>query len=267
MINFHVSFVPDHIPGTNRVSISAVFALCAVLAVGGCAKRLSRPSAASLGTMQARYTTEPVNIDGVLDDQAWKTAPAYRMSLGEDRMAKGQRLAERGEVRLVWDDRNFYVGIRFRDRDIVAEADVDQISHYERGDLVEVFLKPRNQTWYWELYATPRSQKTSLWFPKTGTLTIRRCGLRVAARCQGTLNESHDKDRSWTAEVAMPLRDLVTADQSFGPGTQWSILVSRYNHRRGLKDPELSMVPQLSKTNYHLIEEYAVLELTRAGPE
>ena len=98
---------------------------------------------------------------------------------------------------------------------------------------------------------------------KRGTLTLRSCGLRVAAQCKGTLNNSEDKDNYWTAEMAMPIVDLATPDQQFQPESKWRILVARYNYSRYLPATEFSMVPQISKTDYHLYEEYGVLELTK----
>ncbi len=47
----------------------------------------------------------------------------------------------------------------------VAEGKEDQLHHYQMGDLVELFLKPEDYTWYWELYATPIGKKTNFWFP------------------------------------------------------------------------------------------------------
>ena len=108
--------------------------------------------------MRARYTKEPIKVDGILNDQAWKTATAYHLSLSQDRLAKGNKLAEPGEVRLVWDDKYLYAGIKFYDSDIVAKGKEDQMHHYKLGDLVELFLKPEDQTWYWELHATPRNE-------------------------------------------------------------------------------------------------------------
>ncbi len=49
----------------------------------------------------------------------------------------------------------------------------------------------------------------------------------------------------------------------FGQGIDWRILIGRYNYSRYLLDKELSMTPQFSKTDYHLLDEYAILELVR----
>jgi len=221
-----------------------------------------------LPRMTAVYTSEPVKIDGNLDDPAWQTARVYPLCISQDKVELEKVLAEPGEARVAWDDKYLYVGVRFHDSDIAAEGEEDQLHHYKMGDLVELFLKPENSTWYWELYATPRGKRTSFWFPGRGRLGLESgfqysCGLRVAARCEGTLNNWKDRDTACTAEMAMPLTDLTAHGDRFCPGAEWRILVSRYNYSRYLPWKELSMTPQLSRSSYHLYEEYAVLELVR----
>jgi hypothetical protein len=218
--------------------------------------------------MIARYTETPIRIDGSLDDEAWSDAEVYPMSLSKDRIADGQTLIEGGEIRLAWDAQYFYVGARFVDSDIVAESDEDQKHHYKFGDLVELFLKPEDQTWYWELYATPRGNKTSFWFPGRGRLGLPssfdyECGLVVAANVDGTLNDWRDRDKEWTAEMAMPVKDLVAPGGSFGPNAPWRILVARYNYSRYLPKMEQSMSPALERTNFHLYEQYGELRLEK----
>lgn len=220
--------------------------------------------------MVAKYTETPVKVDGVLDDEAWETAVAYPLHLGLDQLEQGNTLHEPGEVRLTWDDEFLYVGVLFHDSDIVAEGVKDQEHHYLTGDLAEVFLKPDANTWYWELYVTPHSKKTHLWFPGSGRLGLKSSEdndmeLYVAAQCQGTLNDWRDRDESWTAEMAIPIRELKRYGDDFGPEAAWTILVARYNYSRylPLRGPELSMTPQLPITSFHYHDGYAALRLEK----
>ena len=240
---------------------------CGVSGLVGCAS-LWKPEKVP-PVMTARFTAVPVQIDGVLDDAAWKNAVVYPLQLSAaDVEVEGKALEEAGEVRIAWDDTFFYLGVKFTDSDIVAEGQEDQLHHYLMGDLAELFLKPANQTWYWEMYVTPMGKKTTLWFPGRGRLGLKSSednpgGLRVAAQSQGSCNQWEDRDTSWTGEMAVPLADLTRGGQPFGVGAQWTILVSRYNYSRYLPWKELSMTPQLSKTNYHLLEDYAILNLVK----
>jgi len=220
--------------------------------------------------MIAKYTAEPVIVDGDLDEPVWKEAKVYKMCLPVDRAANSQ-LEETGEVRLAWDKEYFYVGVKFNDSDIVAEGTADQLHHYRFGDVCELFLKPADKTWYWELYVTPQGKKTTFFFPSQGRKGLPSCfedyrsDLEVGAQCEGTLNNWQDRDGRWTAEMAMPIKDLTARGEKFGPGGDWRILIARYNYSYYLvkKGPELSSTPRLSVANYHLLDEYAVLKLAR----
>ena len=231
--------------------------LIGVFLNGGCQspKKLSEP-AMPLRTLSAAHTPVPVVIDGKLDDPVWKRARVYPLYLAKDLAGNGKALQECGQVQLAWDDHFFYIGVKFYDSDIVAEGKKDQLHQYTMGDLCELFLKPADSTWYWELYATPAGKKTSFFFPGRGRLGLPSmedytCGLKVAAQVCGTLNHWQDRDSYWTAEMAMPVKDLTALGNKFGPGNDWRILVARYNYSRYLttQGTELSMTPQLRATN------------------
>ncbi|MCM8829584.1 MAG: carbohydrate-binding family 9-like protein [Candidatus Omnitrophica bacterium] len=225
----------------------------------------------------ATYTKTPVIIDGKLDDPAWKKAVRYKLSLSRDR--KPDIPQEGGEVMLTWDDQHLYIGAYLIDSDIVQKGDEDQMHFYTTGDVLEVFLKPEIEEWYWELYGTPNNKKTVFWFPSRKFLGIFRnmdkwtknmIDMKVAAQIEGTLNNSNDKDRYWTIEISLPVRNIAPwymftprQEYYFGQGSQWRILISRYNYSRYLEREELSMFPQLSHTNFHFLEEYGVIRFER----
>jgi hypothetical protein len=250
--------------------------LAGILLTGGCCGKVCPPAAKKttpekpLMTLVAKYSSTPIKLDGQLDDPAWQNACVYQLGLSEAQIEKEEILQAPGEIRLLWDDQYLYIGATFCDDDIVAEGKNDQDHHYKLGDLCEVFLKSDSFTWYWELYGTPLGKKTSFWFPGRGRLGLPsmkdyRCGLMVAARVHGTLNDWRDKDEYWSVELAMPIKDLIALGGTFGPESDWRILIARYNYSRYLdcQGPQYSMVPQLSAVNYHLIDEYARLKLEK----
>ena len=213
----------------------------------------------------------PVTVDGSLDDPSWALAPAYPMSLGGDAVADGKTLQEGGTVKFLWDDQYLYMGVEFQDSDVVAEGEEDGLHHYSLGDLAELFLWPEDQTWYWELYVTPRSKQTTFFFPSGGRLGLPsgfKEGFRmnVGAKVDGTLNDWTDRDRKWTAEMAVPVKDLTARGEKWGPGAAWRVLVGRYNYSRYLLNTELTMMPKLSKTNFHLRKEYGRLLFIESAP-
>lgn len=218
---------------------------------------------------KAFYTKQPITLDGKLDEPVWKQATAYYLGISKNKIKEGKRLNEPGEVRFAWDDNYFYVAASFSDSDIVAEGKQDQMFHYQLGDVCELFLKPENENYYWELYVTPAGKKTTFFYPSRGYLGLPscfedyKCDLKVAANCEGTLNNWHDKDKKWTAEMAMPIKDLEAVKAKFNQQVKWLVFIGRYNYSCYLQQMEHSMSPQLSETNYHLYEEYAELELVR----
>ncbi len=243
---------------------------CGFAAEEAAVKEPEAPSSKTKAVMTARYISEPIVLDGRLDKAFWKEAEVYELGLADDRAEEGKVLEEPGEVRLAWDEKYLYVGVKYVDSDIVADGTEDQLPHFQLGDLCEIFLRPEGHPWYWELFATPRGKKTTLFWPERDFSRMKeayryRADMRVAAYCPGTLNDSSDRDRYWSAEVAIPIAALTERGEAFGPGAKWTILVTRYNYWRnaGDKKPELSTAPRLSKTDYHLLEEYAVLNLVK----
>jgi hypothetical protein len=214
-------------------------------------------------TMHAVFTDGPIHIDGELSETVWRIAPAYPLTISRDRARRGAQLVERGSVQLAHGNEYFYVALRFNDSDLIAEGDADQLHHYLLGDTAELFLKPVHASWYLEMYVTPRGHKTVFFFPdrqrarQGGDFETRDVGLTVAAKGQAALNESS----GWTGEMAISKAKLSTLGMPLSADEPWTILVSRYNYTGCLESPELSMCPPLSRTNFHLTEEYATLVL------
>ena len=151
-----------------------------VLALGGCCcgkqqgKSDPRFSSRVREEVVAIEAVNPIVLDGKLEEADWGKAPAYTLvhasrqysdAAWDIREFFGKGVVEPGKVRVLWDDKYLYVGIEFTDRDLYAEVKEDQKHHYRTGDVAEVFLKPLNKRWYWELYVTPLGNKTAFfWF-------------------------------------------------------------------------------------------------------
>ncbi|MCX8082956.1 MAG: carbohydrate-binding family 9-like protein [bacterium] len=172
----------------------------------------------------AKYSESPVLIDGKLDDTVWKIAPVYKLAFSRDIESKGNIIQEGGEVQVAWDEGYLYIGVKFNDSDIVQESDKDQDHHYRKGDLVEIFLKPEANTWYWEIYGTPNNKKTVFWFPGRGRLGLPGCyepgmelkDILIATQIKGTLNNWKDIDEYWMIEMAIPVKELTKYGDTFG---------------------------------------------------
>lgn len=226
----------------------------------------------------AKYTSEPVKLDGKLDESAWGKARSYSLSIPlkarfgmpESMLRNGDgNLQEKSAVKLLWDDNYLYVGAEFEDSDVVQEGKEDQGHFYSTGDLLEVFLKPAEENYYWEIYGTPNNKKTWFSIPSRGRLIFPACAsylpenFKVAAAVDGTLNNWKDKDKRWTVEMAIPIKELTVHGAKFDNSANWTILLARYNYSVYLQGAELSAYPQLSNVNWHLYEEYAKLRLEK----
>jgi hypothetical protein len=216
--------------------------------------------------VRAVYAETPVVVDGRLDDAVWARTPMHELALCKDRADSGATLEEGGRVRFAWDERFLYMGVDFTDSDVVAEGTKDGEKHFSLGDVAELFLWPEDHSWYWELYVTPQARQSSFFFPGPGRLGLpstyeHHVDLKVGAQVQGTLNDWSDRDQGWTAEMAIPVSALTQRGEAWGPGAAWRVLVGRYNYSTDLPAVELSACPALSRTAFHLRDEYGQLKL------
>lgn len=251
-----------------------VGAALSMLGIVGCTS-LCRCECGKTSEIKAVYTASPIVLDGALTEEAWQKAPAYvpvfsRQSFKNSK-AKCREGEDPGTFRLLWNQKYLYIGIVFKDKDIVADGLEDQMVHCRMGDLAEIFLKPVNNTYYWELYVTPLNKKTAFFYPGRGRHGLPSClpkeiplkKMATAVKCKGTLNNSFDTDGCWSAEVAVPIDEINARGIRLAPGVPWKILLARYNYTRYGLGKELTAFPALEQTNFHLIEEYGNLVLVK----
>ena len=243
---------------------------CSVLGTG------TRPEAV------ATYISHPIQLDGKLGDPAWYKTPVYTMVHADEQFQQSPQdiqeffrngVAEPGKIRMLWNNKYLYFGIEFEDRDIVSESMKDQIPQFRYGDTVSIFLKPDKQTWYWEIIVTPRGCKTVYFYPSRGLIGLPAClpakmplkGIIAIASVKGTLNNSWDKDKKWTAEVAIPISELAMAGEKLDPKVPWRVFFGRYNYGRYLSISEKTSFPGQKQPNFHSHCEYADLKLVKGS--
>jgi hypothetical protein len=184
---------------------------------------------------------------------------AYRFEYSLDR--SGGRPDEGAFVRFGWNEQGLYAVAELEDSHLVALNQQDEQLHYEHGDVFELFIKPRDEDYYWEMYATPSGNKSTLFFPRD------RTGMELddylyGHRFQGLDVSVEQTSIGWNTCMFVPASQLTALGAGWGNGTPWTVFCGRYNYNDDdLKNPELSMAPPLSATNYHLTQEYAELSL------
>lgn len=184
--------------------------------------------------------------------------PACPFAFSKDRDGVPQ---EGATVRFAWEKSGLHVLAEMEDAHPIALNREDEQLHYESGDVFELFIKPLNEPYKWEMYATPNGNKSTLFFeewpsniPLEDSLSnhrFRHLSVTVEKTAVG-----------WSVRMFVPATQLCALGAGWCDDTEWTVFCGRYNYRSGnLMDPELSMVPALSCTNYHLVDEYARLHM------
>jgi len=217
----------------------------------------------------AHYTayrvSEPITIDGKLDEAAWRRAPRSPRFVD---MITGQPAIHDTYAQLVWDDQNLYVAYRVQEPFVHARYTAHNSPIYYDND-VEMFIAGRDAYYELELNAynttyeaffiwdeayqsggfaeAPEFARSSLVpfngvgftnHPRGGRLgnfNWHFPGLQTAVQIDGTVNNDDDRDRGWTVELALPwsgMKWLAKADGRALPpkdGATWRMDFSRFN--------------------------------------
>ena len=204
-------------------AVVAVYGLLALVAPAGSGAAL-RQDESSRPTRTAVVTavTEPIVVDGVLDESAWESSPKIG-ALVQRIPTEGAEPSERTEVTLLRDADNLYVGVMCHDSEPgrVLASQMARDASLGPDDSIELLLD------------TFRDQSNAFYFSTNpnGALVD---GLVFA---NGETNEDWDaiwtvatrrSDQGWSAEFAIPFKSL-----NFPPeGTVWGFNIGRQIQRK-----------------------------------
>ena len=86
-------------------------------------------------------------------------------------------------------------------------------------------------------------------------------GFEVAVWNDGTVNNHTDRDRSWTVEARIPLKELAKYGSPLQTGaTGWTVLFARHNYGNSIAAREPSSFPQCPGLNFHVPELFLPLD-------
>jgi hypothetical protein len=220
----------------------------------------------------ARYTayhvSEPIAIDGRLDEKAWRQAPSSPRFVD---IITGQPAIHATHAQVVWDEQNLYVAYRAEEPFVHAKYTTNNSPIYYDND-IEMFIAGRDAYYEFEINGFNTTYEAFfIWndayesggFAKApefaranlkpfngvdftnhprgarlGDFNWHFPGKRTAVRIDGTINQDHDRDRGWTVELAFPwsgMKWLAKADgRSLPPkdGDVWRMDFSRFNTYR-----------------------------------
>jgi len=163
-----------------------------------------------------------IKIDGVLNEKAWKKAPAARAF----RLTRELTPAKLDtQAKLLWNSRYLYIAFACPDTDVIATL-TKRDDDFWKEDVVEVFIDANSDgVSYVELEVSPRNllydasiadyRPEFLWSDDLTHLDI-YYGIKIfdapdiqsAVHIDGTLNDSTDADRGWSCEIAVPWKDI-----------------------------------------------------------
>ncbi len=187
-----------------------------------------------------QYTSTPIQIDGRLDDPAWKRA-AWTSDFVDIEGARRPKPRFRTRAKMLWDDHYLYIAAELEEPDVHATLTRHDSVIFHDDDF-EVFLKPLPETAsYYEFEMNALNTGWDLFLPRPYKMGGKADnswdiqGLRTAVAVQGTLNHPGDTDRGWTLEIAYPLTAFRSRQAVPPPhdGTLWRINFSRVEWKAG----------------------------------
>ena len=232
-----------------------------------------------------QHTSQPLTLDGSLRESDWQKA-AWTTDFVDIEGAAKPLPTFRTRVKMLWNDSTLFIAATLQEPQIWATQTHHDDIIYKDNDF-EVFIDPDNNTHqYFEVEVNAINKIFDLYLPKPyrnqgdALISWDVAGLRSGVAIDGTLNQAQDQDKSWTVELAIPLR-AVRMGFPFNPpteGTLWRINFSRVEwdtrpdgHRTvklrnaaGQDLPERNWVwsPQ-GVINMHYPERWGYLQFTR----
>lgn len=181
-----------------------------------------------------QHTTQPLTLDGNLQESAWQQAPWTTDFVDIEGAAK-PRPALQTRVKMLWNDSTLFVAATLQEPQIWATQTHHDDIIFKDNDF-EVFIDPDNNAHqYFEIEVNALNKIFDLYLPKPyrnqgdALISWDVAGLRSGVALTGTLNQPQDQDQSWTVEMAIPLRAVRMGFpwQPPAEGTQWRINFSR----------------------------------------
>jgi len=213
----------------------------------------------------AYHTSDPIRVDGMLDEQSWKLAPRSPRFID---VLTGAPTRHATHAAVLWDDTNLYVAYEIEEPLVHAKFTQHNDPIYMDND-VEFFMAGKDAYYEFEINGfntcyevffiwneayesggfslAPEFQRNKLQpfngvgfthHPKGGRLgnfNWSAVGKQTAVHIDGTVNDDSDRDRGWTVELAFPWKSLAWLAKSENrplppkDGDVWRMDFSRFN--------------------------------------
>jgi hypothetical protein len=215
-----------------------------------------------------RFTEVPPVIDGVLDDEAWKSAATIE-NFSMPWLGADAKPAKATHAKILWDRENLYVSANLDDADLYADITEHDGQTWD-NDVFEVFLKPAvEKPAYYEFQVNALNTQFDCFIPRRGHVMrfkkLHDFGVESAVKLRGTLDDWTDVDEGWSVEMRIPWSSFMHTGGRPEPGDEWRFALCRYDFDVSREKPDLSTTALLQELSFHRHEEYASLEFVGAS--
>jgi Carbohydrate family 9 binding domain-like len=169
-----------------------------------------------------------INVDGKLDEEAWKTAPTTGPFVDVRTGRPNAASPVQGSAKLLWDDTSLYVGFDVKDKNIEGGFKKDEKDpHLWTKDTVEIMVDPDgdgDNKDYYEIQINPQnlvfdSQFDAYNAPKKepdGPFGHQEWSakLKSAVTVTGTMDKADDADEGYVVEAAIPWKSFSKANKT-----------------------------------------------------
>ena len=166
-------------------------------------------------TIQSMRVVQPPVIDGRFDDPVWQQAkPVWLRENRTGVEVSDKRLTT--QVMTCYDDSTLYIAFGCSDPDIWSDY-TQRDQYLWQEEAVEVFIDVDDEpNTYVEIEVSPANvlfdsyitDPVNIDVPATAKFNL--AGIKTAVHVDGTLNKRDDTDHSWSVELAIPFKDLIT---------------------------------------------------------
>ncbi len=153
-------------------------------------------------------------VDGLLIEPIWQEG--YKIDLKDSDTAKEVTDSTFSTHALTcYDENNLYIAFVCNDRDIYSSF-TNRDQHLWEEEAVEVFIDVDDEpNTYVEIELSPNNVLFDSYIVDPMNIDIEETskfdlsGIKTAVSVSGTVNFRADKDKTWTAEIAIPFSDII----------------------------------------------------------
>jgi hypothetical protein len=186
-------------------------------------------------------TSETITIDGEATEISWSKTAWSDNFIDIEGVKKP---IYNTQIKMMWDETYFYILAKLEEPHVWADIKEHDAIVFYNNDF-EVFIDPDGDTFnYYELEINALNTVWDLFMTKPyreknvvlndWNLT----GLKSAVKVDGTLNNSTDKDKGWTLELAIPWKAFKKSyfEKNIPENKHWRVNFSRVNWNFQLED-------------------------------